>query len=288
MALPKSTPPVLRRTSDDPDGEQCQTLKQMDTPSNSVVGVPPHAGIMFDVFTGEHILDLLTLEFDVHIQDLENMEVQVYSREGSFDSAIGNSAAWEQLADTTLVQAPEGGGGVIVPVQDFKTLRMQPRQRRSFYITMKDQVINSPAQALQKTGDIAQRGDDMDVFVGLGFNEHGFPSNADNVVDPQFAGTIHYKRLEDCRESVTHTFARFYFLSEGDQPDQTLSDQMDAAMEAAMANILASDPQLQQYVETFSLQTTGTPRIITTPFQGKSLQFIWTFSSHHELLRCLP
>ena len=258
----------LRRNLEESE-EQCTTLKKVQTPLNTILGVPSYAGIMFDVFSGGAELDVLTMEFDVHLSDVNNMGVKVYTKEGNFKQAIGNQSAWELVADTTLVTAPEGGGGVIVPFQDFTTIRMQPRERRSFYISMMEKVINSPAMALQKTGDFAHKGDDMDFFVGVGFNENGFPAEADTVVDPQFAGVIHYERKESCRASVTNTFARFHFLSEGFQQDDTLAAQMNAGLTAALQRIFSSDSILQGYVNDYSLQITGDPRVISSPFQGK-------------------
>lgn len=261
----------LRRKAQD-ETEQCPVLKGLQTPLNFVRGVPSYAGIMFEVFSGGTALNLLTLEFNIHVDDATSMEVQVYQKFGSFGNSIGIRTDWELLANTTLVEAPEGGGGVIVPVHEFKTLRIEPRERRSFYITMKDNVINSPANALMIPGEIAYRGDDITFFVGSGFNEPEFPQEVDGTVDPQFAGTFHYERVEDCRTSVQTTFARFHFLAEGKTGDQNLLAQMDQGLKDTLNRMLVADPTLQRFVQQYSLQITGEPRMISTQFEGKWLE----------------
>jgi hypothetical protein len=187
-------------------------LDTFNTKYNDIPEIPPYLGILFSVKSRAQPLEILTLELDLRLEDDSDTSIEVYTYDGIFDLVFSDASKWKQVANTKVVRNPRGAGaGALIPVADFDTITLGPNERVSFYITMKSPLIDFNVDVFMKPGKLAMENDDLSVFVGSGLTEYKFPSEVDTLLDPQFAGVIHYKRtLETCdiREitSVTYQF----------------------------------------------------------------------------------
>lgn len=205
-------------------------------------------------------LDVLTFELDIR-WDLNptDLSVEVYTLAGSYDKLFHQPDAWDQLAATNLVLAPEGNSAVI-PVADFKTLHVPARERRSFYVTMKGPFLDQTVYGLQKTGDVHVKGDDLQLLVGSGFTSYKFPDAIDTVLHPQFAGVVHYKKSFACDDTqASTTNVEFQLIFEKNELDGALVSNTNAAIGRAVGGLLESNANLRSFVEKYGLQMRSAP-----------------------------
>jgi hypothetical protein len=183
-------------------------LDTFGTEYNDIPEIPPYLGILFSVKARAQPLEILTLELDLRLEDDSDTSIEVYTFDGLFQTVFSDESKWTPVANTNVVRNPQGSGAVI-PVADFDTVTLAANERKSFYITMKSPLIDFKAGAFMRVGTLATENDDLSVYVGSGLTEYKFPSDVDSLLDPQFAGVIHYKRtLEACevREVTTITY----------------------------------------------------------------------------------
>lgn len=249
------------------DLAQCEANRQQLAPYNRNDAVPPYTGIMFEMFSKTDI-EILSMEIDIRLPDVTDFSVEVYSLVGSYDQFVNDESSWEHVATTTLVPAPEGEGGII-PYQDFKSVVMPMRTKRSWYITMRGPFIEHTVYALQKTGEVHIVGEDFNILVGSGLTEYKFPVAVDRILSPQFAGVVHYKAVADCGALLTTTELQYAFLY-GEEVNPILALELSQAMEQLSEEILAKNKALKQYSTEFGLVKSGD--LVTTdlvPFQSK-------------------
>lgn len=228
--------------------EQCVATTSLNTTYNDVAEVPPYTGIMFEIFARTNI-EILTFEMDLRMENATDLSVEIYSLEGPFALLVNNASAWELVAKTVAIPEP-GGNGVIVPVGDFSPVKMAERTKRSFYVTMKGPYLDHRVNALQKTGEVQISMPDIEIFVGAGLTEYKFPGKIDRLVQPQFAGVIHYTKTADCNKIVSTTLVEYKLLL--DRVDLFL--EANAAIAAAIDKLMQSNEVLNGYVEEFKLQ----------------------------------
>jgi hypothetical protein len=219
-------------------------LDTFNTKYNEIPEIPPYLGILFSVKSRGQPLEILTLELDLRLEDDSDTSIEVYTFDGLFTTIFSDASRWKQVANTNVVRNPRGtGAGALIPVADFDTITMGPNERKSFYITMKSPLIDFNAHAFQRTGELATENDDLSVYIGSGLTEYKFPSEVGTVLDPQFAGVIHYKRtLETCdiREITTVTY---HFLLR-DPVDVSVLDIIVARTDQKIDDLLRSDHNL--------------------------------------------
>ena len=228
--------------------EQCVATTSLNTTYNDVAEVPPYTGIMFEIFARSNI-EILTFEMDLRVGNATDLSVEIYSLEGAYAMLVNNESAWELVAKTVAILEPDGNG-VIVPVGDFAPVTMAERTKRSFYVTMKGPYLDHRVNALQKTGEVQISVPDMEILVGAGLTEYKFPEKIDRIVDPQFAGVIHYRKTTDCNKMVSTTLVEYKFLLDRIE----LFLEANAAIAVAIDKLLQSSKVLKSYVEEFSLQ----------------------------------
>jgi hypothetical protein len=237
----------------------CTSNEQFNTTYNGDIDVPPYVGVMFEMSSFSD-LEVLTFELDIR-WDAEptDLWVEVYTLSGSYAELFDQPEAWDLLASTDLVLAPEGNSAVI-PATDFTPVRIPAHEKRSFYVTMKGPYLDHTVYGLQKTGDIHIRGDDLQLFVGSGFTGYKFPGAIDTVLHPQFAGIIHYKKTFDCDDSMAATTTvDFQFLFEKNVLDGTLILTANAAIELAVDKLLESNEVIRGFVKEYGLQKRSAP-----------------------------
>lgn len=93
---------------------------------------------------------------------------------------------------------------------------------------------------------------ELDLSVGVGFNEYKFPGDFDRVLDPQFAGVLHLRRSADCSLFVTNTTLTFSYLVEA-EPTPEISKQLVEGVQEAITSLMENDSILQSYRQQFGL-----------------------------------
>jgi hypothetical protein len=188
-------------------------LDTFNTKFNDIPEIPPYLGILFSVKSRAQPLEILTLELDLRLEDDSDTSIEVYTYDGLFDLVFSDASKWKQVANTNVVRNPQGAGaGALIPVADFDTITLEPNERVSFYVTMKSPLIDFNVDVFMKPGKLAIENDDLSVFVGSGLTEYKFPNEVDTLLDPQFAGVIHYKRTLETCDVLEITTVTYQFL----------------------------------------------------------------------------
>jgi hypothetical protein len=230
---------------------QCAVNTALNTTHNAHPDIVPYVGIMFSIFS-KNPLEILTMELDIQFGDSTDLSVEVYTYGGRYDLVYNDPSVWRMIANTTAVPAPEGGTGVIVPVNEFDTVSMGRMERRSFYITMKSPILDYNVAALAKTNEVALQTPDMDLLVGVGFSEYKFPEAIDPLVDPQFTGVIHYARKAACADKVSTSVDYLFILDE--QLRTEVWRDLTRFVDAAVIDIMLQDSGLQIFQEMHDLK----------------------------------
>jgi hypothetical protein len=244
---------------------QCAVNTALNTTYNARPDVVPYVGIMFSIFSKNH-LEILTMELDIRFGSNTDLSVEVYSYAGRYDLVFNDPSVWTLIANTTAVPAPEGTGAII-PVNDFETVSMGQMERRSFYITMKSPILDYNVAALSKTNEVAFQNSDIDLLVGVGFSEYKFPEAIDPLVDPQFTGMIHYARKATCGK--VSTSVEYLFILDEQLRIAVLGD-LTSFVDAAVTDIMLQDSGLQAFQKMHGLQKDGDAQTAPEPYPGKS------------------
>ena len=248
----------------------CTSLKALNTTYNLDDRVPTYVGIMFEMFPKSD-MELLTLELDVRIpEDDEDVDlsVEVYTMRGSYEVTKAydyDPSKWLLIAKTTGVLLPEGG--LIIPTSDFNRLEIPRGERRSFYVTMKKSYLDHNVMALQKTGELQLRTDDLDLKVGVGFHEYKFPGDFDRTLDPQFAGIMHYRRTTECKRATSTTTVDYTFLLEQTVTPKLITD-VNRHIDEAVRALLEQNSALKSYQKYYGLQLYNEPKTSAIRFEG--------------------
>lgn len=251
-------------------GEGCPTrLNSLNTTYNDDGRVPAYVGIMFEV-VARRDMTVLTFELDLidGVSSNEDLSVEVYAKSGGFTSSVNDPNEWELLAETTAVLDPLRSRGAIVPTPDFRPLELSASERWSFYVTMQQPLLDHNVYALQKTGEVYLRTLAMDFYVGGGLTEYKFPMAIDTLVDPQFAGVVHYQ-TQSCEErQPVSTRVDYLFLMD---LNPTLTDVASVGnyVNEAMDIIALENSGIQSLMENYDLVKSGLPLTEQVTADGK-------------------
>lgn len=234
-------------------GAGCDGPSTLVAPFNSDDRVPPYVGVMFEVYARQS-LEILTLELDV-IRNATDLSVEVYSKDGSFDDFMNVPEAWTLASSTQGIPFRENGA-VLIPVTEFDSISMQRGETRSIYITMKGAFLDHTVYALQKTGEVHVSDSFLDVMVGAGFTEYKFPDERDRLVNPQFAGVIHYRHELECSSVVTRTSISYPFIID-DNGGAVASATVETSVTEAMDLALTQNSLLESFVGKYGLKREG-------------------------------
>lgn len=269
--------------------QDCKERTTISTTFNNDDRIPTYTGIMFEVFPNMD-LELLTLEMDVRVAAAggdPDLWVEVYTLVGSYELFEAYTAdRWTLVAETNAVLLPEGQGAII-PTSDFNKVVMKAGERRSFYVTFRQPVsLSSPeeslfylacsltppissafpdmqyidfvADALQKSGEVQMATPELDISVGVGFNEYKFPGDYDRTLDPQFAGVLHLRRSGECSLFVKNTKVTYSYLVEA-EPTPEIAAQLVEAVQASIKSLMTNDSILLSYQKQFGLVQLAEP-----------------------------
>jgi hypothetical protein len=228
-------------------------LDTFNTKYNDIPEIPPYLGILFSVKSrATQPLEILTLELDLRLEDHDDSadtSIEVYTYDGIFDRVFSDASKWKQVANTKAVRNPRGAGaGALIPVADFDTITLGPNERVSFYITMKIPLIDFNVDVFMKPGQLAIENDDLSVFVGSGLTEYKFPSEVDTLLDPQFAGVIHYKRTLETCDLREITAVTYQFLVR-DPLDASVLDIIATSTNQKINDYLRDSPYLRDHMQ---------------------------------------
>jgi hypothetical protein len=248
--------------------QYCRTNRMLNTTYNSDTNVPPFVGIMFEL---SPFIDIEIVTFEVDLRwDMQpsDLSIEVFTVDGSFAEYFNKPNAWELVASTKVVVAPEGNSGII-PTYDFTPVPIKALEMRSFYVTMKGPYIDYTVYGLQKTGDVHIKGDDMQLYVGSGFNSDSFQGEIDKVLDPQFAGVVHYKKSYQCDDNQARsTSITFQFLINSKGITDSFVLKYNAALDDAIQNILTTSVTLKGFVDNFGLHKSAGAATVKEGYAG--------------------
>lgn len=247
------------------DAEQCSNFFMFETELNNDSRRPPFHGIMFEVLPRAE-MELVTIELDIRVDETSDLSVQVYTLNGSYlllDAYDGSR--WTRVANTKLVPIA-GGSTAIIRTHEFEPIQLGLRERRSFYITMTGPHIDYIAEALQRPGSLQKRTDELEMFVGSGFDQHNFPGTVNRNLSPQFAGMLHFNRRAPCN-GMTTTTVEFRILVDQIGTSELMT-QISPYVDTAVRRTLENIAQLQSLVTKFSLGVSLEARTARASFTG--------------------
>lgn len=252
----------------DLNNDICTIFRTLNSTYNGDNNVPPYFGIMFEIsaFTDVEIKSFeVDVRWDLNPTDLS---IHVFTRSGPYIGYFNQSHDWIRVASTNLVLAAEGNSGII-PASAFSPVKIPALSRQSFYISMTDAYLDHSVYGLQKTGDIHTKGDDLQLFVGTGFTSDNFPESYDNVLHPQFAGIVHYKKSFQCNGDLTSsTEVEFLFLFEKNELDASFVLNCNSIVDNEINYIFESNDVFRGFVLEFSLQKSSGSTTIAENFAG--------------------
>lgn len=260
----------------------CKADRSFNTTYNGDKDVPPFVGIMFEISS---FIDIEISTFEIDIRwDMKptDLSIQVFTIEGPFANRFNHSSAWDKLASTEIVPAPEGNSGVI-PASDFTPVSIKALEVRSFYITMKGPYIDHTVYGLQKTGDIHTKGDDIQLYVGSGFTKDNFPGEIDKVLDPQFAGVVYYKKAYQCDDNQARSTAiTFQFLLDSKGVDDSFVLSYNAALDAAVDKVITTTESLKSFIDDFGLHKSIGATTVKEGFDGTFSECSYDIKVKHQ------
>jgi hypothetical protein len=267
---------MLRSSGIDVDGErqlqeeECTTIATVTT-EYSTVDRTPYFGLMFEIFPSMD-LELLTIELDIRIPRGEtnpDLSIEVYSMIGSYELLNAyDDARWTLVSTSNLVPVP-GGGGAIIPSNEFTPLKIKSKERMSLYISMKGPYIDYNAFALDKTGELQMRTAEMDILVGVGYNSYNFPGSFDRTVSPQFAGALHVRRTAECSLFIATTTVEYNVLVGEELSSELMAEINKLFDDAVNALMETSNSALLEYQQNFALEKTDETRSGRAEYSGK-------------------
>jgi hypothetical protein len=259
------------------------------TPSNAVEGTPPVLGLLFTV-TPFIDAELVALQLDL-VDGVDatrsDLPVKVYMLVGEFllsDSRRkydNDPSHWTPIFDSVgvIIPAPPkqktssdgqedpsstsattdslsvmDPSRLLLPAQNFTPTLLQTGVTYSLYVTMNGHYLNCVAAALQKTGEVAAQTDDMSVSVGAGLNATGFPETIDPLIDPQFSGILHYRKVRspqngegaDDNICASQTTIAFDYIMNRELPEENDSV-FSLAVENALTEFVGASKSLHDF-----------------------------------------
>lgn len=203
-SLPTFAPPTT------PSGP-CYDVTSFGTSFPSPPAPIAYSGIMFDLFTNNNPLEILSLEINVQkLDEITDFSVEVFITDGLYLEKFSDPNQWERVAKATALPVPGRSNAIIIPQREFSKINLGPRERLSVYIQMKGPWIDNTFKALVKTGEIAFMNDDFFAYAGVGVSEP-FPDKYETLTDPQFSGKVYYQKQKACT-NVTQTVVDLQFV----------------------------------------------------------------------------
>jgi len=239
----------------------------INTTYNNDHRIEPFRAIMFEVVPKKD-LKLLTFELDVSVfpWSTPDLSVEVYTLVGGFEGRDDQRHAWTLVANTTGVLLPYSEG-MIIPTSGFEPVQLKKRERRSFYISLKEKILDYNLRASGHIGGVFSSIPEMDIFVGAGYDvSYQFPGLFSRIADPQFAGVMYFQPT-DCNQERVVTEVNLDMLLEKELTSD-LSFQASVSMEETISQMLASSPSLVGYQNHFGMEKSNSIQTFRRNYQG--------------------
>jgi len=146
-------------------------------------------GIMFEVNAVRDVI-ITSLDFHCATGVSSNVDVEVYSKPGSFDGFEGDVTAWQLIHQDTILTNRRN---TPTPLNGFDTsIFVRGGTTQSFYLYTPNKIMYLKPTNLA-SGELAYNDGNVQLFAGVGVTEVKFPSTSSNIVSPRvFRGSISY------------------------------------------------------------------------------------------------
>lgn len=109
--------------------------------------------------------DIVLLEMSIHTSSTDSVEVEVWTRQGSYRGQEKNRNAWHQIAKTT-VQGRGEGHLTPLPEDAFDPIRIQAGDTQALYVTLTTAEMRYTKGS--KQGNVYVSNDDISILEGVG------------------------------------------------------------------------------------------------------------------------
>jgi hypothetical protein len=261
-------------TSDYGGQEGCSAGGLLLAPYNTEPNVVPFQGLMFDIASREQAIDIYSLTLDVVAAGVDvDLSVDVWTTAGTFHSSYFNESAWTRIvhADSTqMVRNPmTSSHGAVIPAHAFDTtISMNPRERRAFYVRLKNgSHLDYSVDAFVQDAEYTAKTNELAIYPGFGIGmattvgaDAGaatelFPQALERPLRPIFAGAIHYQTL--CSNTAVKTTTKTpikYVILMNQAITTALFQQISIAMDLTMDYAMRKDQVLGTYQQDYDLQ----------------------------------
>ncbi len=144
-------------------------------------------GIMYEI---NAIRDVIITSLDFHSATgaSSNVDVEVYTKPGSFLGFEGDASAWQLVHRDTI---STNSRNTPTPLNGFDTsVFVQGGTTQSFYLYTPNKIMYLQPTNLAD-GDLAYSDGNVQLFAGAGVAQAKFPSSASSIVSPRvFRGSI--------------------------------------------------------------------------------------------------
>jgi len=151
-------------------------------------------GNIFTVVAKESGVRVLSI--DIHTKSTDTVDVEVWTRSGTYDGYTENMNGWVNVARVSVLG--QGADSVTsIPQNSFESVDIYPDQIQSFYVTLKSTDILYTNGDTQSTVDKRPVGTDhaLTIYEGLGVGSYPLSSNTPTYLRRIFNGNIYYENM---------------------------------------------------------------------------------------------
>lgn len=257
----------IRRRQDEVEilgSGDCRLSTQLST---TYPGSQGNTGIIFTVKALKRI-EILNFEFDFY-ENAPDLNVDIYFREGGFDDTNFNiKSEWTAMASTTAVPAPNLVGA-IVPVQNVKSVILEPDQVYAFYLTFKTRTVLKLSPSSRERGEVWRNDDKLEIHTGVDINGVAFANDGSISGAADFRGIVHYTTVQACDQSLTTTKVQLEYAVDSD-PLVEVIEELNGSVEGAVRALMVLNVDLIRYNNFHFLDLLD----ISSGFAGKDRKLI--------------
>jgi hypothetical protein len=226
----------------------CIRPKSLDTPY-----VPDTVayGTMFNIQSRTQAINIITMEVIANPTG-EEMDVEIYTKLGSYVGAENDEAQWVKVCHTTVIPAREGRG-TLIPESDFDSFTMNPNELRAFYVTLRTSDLRYRRGDGIADGLTVASDGFLDLKLGIGLSGYGFGSAV--FESRMFAGVFHYNYSTNCQAPSSLQQVAYSFNVRPKDISLTQSEinaELSRLVKESVDSILGSD--LKYYQDAFDVK----------------------------------
>eukprot|EP00586_Coscinodiscus_wailesii_P002681 CAMPEP_0172490534 /NCGR_PEP_ID=MMETSP1066-20121228/20996_1 /TAXON_ID=671091 /ORGANISM="Coscinodiscus wailesii, Strain CCMP2513" /LENGTH=521 /DNA_ID=CAMNT_0013259045 /DNA_START=97 /DNA_END=1659 /DNA_ORIENTATION=- len=201
----------------------------------SIQGDNASFGNMFDVVA---VRRLTITSFDIHTdaytQNDGHVEVEVWTRSGSFVGHHLTSKGWRLIA-SCRVQAAGVGQYTRIPQSEFMEVKLEPNDRQAFFVVLKSADLRYSKVTDTEVGRVFESNAHLEFLVGVAIGQDTF---GDKIFDNRlWNGKIHYTIGERPRPEVTEVLYKFSIEHTEGLANVQITDSIDNFVRTALEDI---------------------------------------------------